>query len=335
MEYAEEALTCHTAPGVEFTTMEDLKEHYRSDWHRYNLKRKVAGLPVVGKELFQRVMQQAAGAAGEVKRTGRSHLKRPEQEPRSVAKAKRLETWIEHHRDEIEAAQAAMEARERRWAAGESVEDDEAYDDFDEGGEMGVDNDDEDDGEEGSDDGSEDGWESMDDDEAQEVLARMDRMAADGGASESDDDDSDDDSGEGMELDLTNAPVRLAENGYELIITRDDGTKRRIGPRELRRYYKQRHRPEDDRAAVLANRASTRERGLARLGETRAGERGLQKFDTAGRFVGLQISIMVKRAQKAARKYERNNMFQGNSSIKKFDLNGQNVKIKLPKACPY
>jgi len=28
-------------------------------------------------------------------------------------------------------------------------------------------------------------------------------------------------------------------------------------------------------------------------------------------------------------------MFQGNSSIKKFDLNGQNVKIKLPKACPY
>ena len=286
---------------------------------------------MVGKDLFERVMQQAAGAAGDVKRTGRSHLKRPEQEPRSVAKAKRLETWIEHHRDEIEAAQAAMEARERRWAAGESVEEDEAYDAFDEGRMKGVDDDDD-----GSVDESEDGWESMDEDEAQEVLARMDRMAADGGASESDDDaESDDDSGEGMELDLTNAPVRLAENGYELIITRDDGTKRRIGPRELRRYYKQRHRPEDDRAAVLANQASTRERGLARLGETRAGERGLQKFDTAGRFVGLQISIMVKRAQKAARKYERNNMFQGNSSIKKFDLNGQNVKIKLPKACPY
>ena len=106
------------AMGVVFTTMDDLKEHYRSDWHRYNLKRKVAGLPVVGKDLFERVMQQAAGAAGDVKRTGRSHLKRPEQEPRSVAKAKRLETWIEHHRDEIEAAQAAMEARERRWAAG-------------------------------------------------------------------------------------------------------------------------------------------------------------------------------------------------------------------------
>ena len=322
MEYEEEALTCHTAPGVAFGTMEELKEHYRSDWHRYNLKRKVAGLPVVGKELFQRVMAQAAGAAGEVKKaTGRSHLKRPEQEPRSVAKAKRLETWIEHHRDEIEAAQAAMEARERRWAAAADADDD--------------DDDDDDDDENESEDGSEDGWESMDEDEAREVLARMDRMAADDDADDDDGSSSDDSDGEGMELDLTNAPVRLAENGYELIITRDDGTKKRIGPRELRRYYKQRHRPLDDRASVLANQASTRERGLVRLGETRAGERGLRTFDTAGRFVGLQISIMVKRAQKAARKYERNNMFQGNASIKKFDLNGQNVKIKLPKACPY
>ena len=90
MEYEEEALTCHTAPGVAFTTMDELKAHYRSDWHRYNLKRKVAGLPVVGEALFQRVMQQAAGAAGEAKRVGKSYLKRPELEPRSVAKAKRL-----------------------------------------------------------------------------------------------------------------------------------------------------------------------------------------------------------------------------------------------------
>ena len=73
-EYDDEGLTCHTAPGVVFTTMDDLKEHYRSDWHRYNLKRKVAGLPVVGKELFERVMQQAAaGKNGAQKVTGTSH----------------------------------------------------------------------------------------------------------------------------------------------------------------------------------------------------------------------------------------------------------------------
>jgi pre-60S factor REI1 len=171
----------------------------------------------------------------------------------------------------------------------------------------------------------------MDDDEAREVLERMDRMAAEGASSG----DSDADSEDEMELDLTDAPVRLAENGYELLVTRDDGTRVRIGPRELRRYYKQRPRPDDDRAMVLAARANEEARGMARLGETRAGERGLAAFDASGKFSLPHISIMVKRAQKAARKYERNNMFQGNSSIKKFDLNGQNVKVKLPKACPY
>ena len=325
MEYDDEPLTCHTAPGVAFTSMDALKEHYKSDWHRYNLKRKVAGLPVVGQDLFLRVMQQASNQQNSKKETGRSHLKRPEVEPKSVAKAKRIESWIEHHRDEIGAAQEAMAERERRWKAGEAVSDDEE-EEYEEDDQFD---------EENSDDES--GWESMDDDEAQEVLARMDRMAMDdvGAEGESEGSDSDSEDNEGMELDLTNAPVRLAENGYELIITRDDGTKKRIGPRELRRYYKQRHRPEDERPMLIANRANNEERGLVRLSETRAGERGLSKFDTSGKFVGLEISIMVKRAQKAARKYDRNNLFQGNSSIKKFDLNGQNVKIKLPKACPY
>ena len=35
------------------------KEHYKSDWHRYNLKRKVADLPPVTAENFQeRVLAQ-------------------------------------------------------------------------------------------------------------------------------------------------------------------------------------------------------------------------------------------------------------------------------------
>lgn len=33
--------TCATAPEVVFETLEDLKAHYHTDWHRYNLKRKV------------------------------------------------------------------------------------------------------------------------------------------------------------------------------------------------------------------------------------------------------------------------------------------------------
>ena len=61
----------------------------------------------------------------------------------------------------------------------DEVEDDEAYDDFD------------DDGSEAS----EDGWESMDEDEAREVLARMDRLAArcPRGVTDSDDDGSESD----------------------------------------------------------------------------------------------------------------------------------------------
>lgn len=317
-EYEEEGLTCHTAPGVVFTSMDELKEHYRSDWHRYNLKRKVALLPVVGKELFERVMAQAGAAKSNEKNkpVGKGHLKRPEELPRSVAKAKRIETWIDHHKEEIEAVQAKQEERERRIAAGEMDEDEdedevEDEDTFDE-------------------EGDDSGWESMDEDEAEEVLARMEQMG------EQDDDDEEhgdeeESDGEGMEVDLTNAPVRLADNGFELIVTRPDGTVKRIGPRELRRFYKQRPRPQDNREMVLAVKEANQERGIARMQET-----GLSKFDTNGKFSPFSgISILVKRAQKAAQKYDRNNMFQGRSSIKKFDLNGQNVKIKLPKACPY
>ena len=47
-------LSCYTAPGVVFSSTEELREHYRSDWHRYNLKRKVAGFPPVKLEAFQK-----------------------------------------------------------------------------------------------------------------------------------------------------------------------------------------------------------------------------------------------------------------------------------------
>ena len=45
--------TCYTAPGVGFASEEEMKEHYRSDWHRYNLKRKVAGLAPLSREAFE------------------------------------------------------------------------------------------------------------------------------------------------------------------------------------------------------------------------------------------------------------------------------------------
>ncbi|KAI8915402.1 C2H2 type zinc-finger-domain-containing protein [Powellomyces hirtus] len=48
-------LSCHVA----FRTADNQREHMRSDWHRYNLKRKVADIPPVSAENFaQRVQQQ-------------------------------------------------------------------------------------------------------------------------------------------------------------------------------------------------------------------------------------------------------------------------------------
>lgn len=46
---------------VAFVDPEKQREHFQSDWHRYNLKRKVAELPPVTAESFrERVLAQKA-----------------------------------------------------------------------------------------------------------------------------------------------------------------------------------------------------------------------------------------------------------------------------------
>ena len=95
--------------GVVFDSMDALKSHYKSDWHRYNLKRNVAGLPVVGKDLFDRVMQQAAiqeaaqkkRSEGGTAKAGTGHLKRKDALPRSVLRAQRFEKWVEAHKETL------------------------------------------------------------------------------------------------------------------------------------------------------------------------------------------------------------------------------------------
>ena len=58
------ALTCYTAPGVVFEDETAMKEHYKSEWHRHNLKRKVAGLPPLGYEAYEERTGGAAAAGG-------------------------------------------------------------------------------------------------------------------------------------------------------------------------------------------------------------------------------------------------------------------------------
>lgn len=59
-------LTCVTC-GVWFKTNDAQRSHYKTDWHRYNLKRKVAGIPPVDAETFaRRVIAQRAQAEAAV-----------------------------------------------------------------------------------------------------------------------------------------------------------------------------------------------------------------------------------------------------------------------------
>ena len=52
--------TCITC-RVSFSDAEMQRSHYKTDWHRYNLKRKVAQMPPVTAEVFfERVMSQRA-----------------------------------------------------------------------------------------------------------------------------------------------------------------------------------------------------------------------------------------------------------------------------------
>lgn len=42
---------------VKFADLEFMQAHYKCDWHRYNLKRKVAALPPIGVESFAEIVK--------------------------------------------------------------------------------------------------------------------------------------------------------------------------------------------------------------------------------------------------------------------------------------
>lgn len=52
-------LTSTTAPGKAFASRSELADHYKSDWHKYNLKRREAGLPLLEENEFQARWQAA------------------------------------------------------------------------------------------------------------------------------------------------------------------------------------------------------------------------------------------------------------------------------------
>eukprot|EP00549_Striatella_unipunctata_P004304 CAMPEP_0118713392 /NCGR_PEP_ID=MMETSP0800-20121206/25484_1 /TAXON_ID=210618 ORGANISM="Striatella unipunctata, Strain CCMP2910" /NCGR_SAMPLE_ID=MMETSP0800 /ASSEMBLY_ACC=CAM_ASM_000638 /LENGTH=481 /DNA_ID=CAMNT_0006618825 /DNA_START=76 /DNA_END=1521 /DNA_ORIENTATION=- len=72
-------LTSTTAPGKYFASRSDLATHYKSDWHKYNLKRREAALPMLKEEDFAARLEAALSLRREreeeSKRSKMDHIK--------------------------------------------------------------------------------------------------------------------------------------------------------------------------------------------------------------------------------------------------------------------
>ena len=47
---------------MQFADVQSLREHYHTDWYRYNLKRSARGQPPIGEDEFDRLVEQATAA---------------------------------------------------------------------------------------------------------------------------------------------------------------------------------------------------------------------------------------------------------------------------------
>jgi pre-60S factor REI1 len=68
-------LTSTTAPGKLFDSREALAAHYQTAWHKYNLKRRSAGLPALPEADFEARWAAAQAVRNEKKEAGTNHLK--------------------------------------------------------------------------------------------------------------------------------------------------------------------------------------------------------------------------------------------------------------------
>lgn len=131
-------LTCQTAPGVTFPDRVSLQEHYRSDWHRYNLKRKVAGLPPLNHAQFEarKAAAQAAHAQGQGS-AKQDHVK-PSKKEKVARRRQRQESGSETSSLSsvqppppppsgfVRRGAAAAEASEEEWETEEELDEEEA-----------------------------------------------------------------------------------------------------------------------------------------------------------------------------------------------------------------
>lgn len=118
-------LTSTTAPGKLFGSREELAEHYRSDWHRYNLKRRQAGLPMLAEADFAARLAAAQAMQAETKASGTDHLKKNKknkQKKNGVVQQSQAAAYdrIKKERDEQTTAEEAPEPDTMEEEAGDT-----------------------------------------------------------------------------------------------------------------------------------------------------------------------------------------------------------------------
>lgn len=106
--------TCNCC-GIQFETSEAQRKHMKSDWHRYNLKRKVANLPAVAEDVFLSKVQASAKneaeESGKKKQLTKKDLRKREKEALLEKKRQLLKLAEENARKNLEQQLKTQEAQ--------------------------------------------------------------------------------------------------------------------------------------------------------------------------------------------------------------------------------
>ncbi|ODQ77938.1 hypothetical protein BABINDRAFT_40370 [Babjeviella inositovora NRRL Y-12698] len=93
--------TCNSC-GLAFASPDDQRIHMKSDWHRYNLKRRVADLPAISEENFKTKVAVRGRKGGKLEADVQKTVTKKEQRQREK------EALMEKKRQLLEAARASM-----------------------------------------------------------------------------------------------------------------------------------------------------------------------------------------------------------------------------------
>ncbi|KAG7192038.1 uncharacterized protein KQ657_002393 [Scheffersomyces spartinae] len=104
-------ITC-TSCGLEFPSSADQRTHMKGDWHRYNLKRRVAQLPPISEDLFKSKVATLSSSNNEAEEDSEANGSgREKQVTKKELRRREKEALLEKKRQLLELAKAQMIAK--------------------------------------------------------------------------------------------------------------------------------------------------------------------------------------------------------------------------------